>query len=112
MADLGPVLGDDLHAGARGRLELGERNAHARGRGLGLLPTDLGKNVFGADEVFPGFSVEGAAALRDGPHEAGLDGGGGVVDVVAVEAEPRFEAEAVARAEANGLDGAWGGRGG
>src|SRR3954467_4674484 len=40
-----------------------------------------------------------APAFTDGPGEPGLDRRGGLVDVVAVEAEPGFEAQRVAGAE-------------
>ena len=42
------------------------------------------------------------AALADGPDEIGFDRIDRLVDVVAVEAEPRFEPQAVARAQADG----------
>ncbi len=51
----------------------------------------------------PGKPPSCAAALADGPGEVGLDRGGQLVDVVAVEAEPGLEPEAVARAEPGGL---------
>ena len=44
------------------------------------------------------------AALADRPGEVRFDGRRRFVDVVAVEAEARFEAQAVARAEADGRD--------
>ena len=49
-------------------------------------------------------SAFAAAALLDRPGEPGLDGARGLVDIVAVEAEAGFEAEAVAGAEADRLD--------
>ena len=45
-----------------------------------------------------------AAPLLHGPHEVGLDRARGLVDVVAVEAEARFQAQRVARAQPDGLD--------
>ena len=45
-----------------------------------------------------------AAALLDRPVQAGLDGRRGGVDVMAIEAEPGFEAQRIARAEADRLD--------
>ena len=51
----------------------------------------------------PGKAALLAAALLDRPDQAGLDGRGGGVDVVAVEAKARFEPQRIARAEADGL---------
>ena len=44
-----------------------------------------------------------AAALLDRPDQAGLDGRGRGVDVVAVEAQARLEPQRIARAETDGL---------
>ena len=45
-----------------------------------------------------------AAALLDGPGQIGFDRRGGRIEIVAVEAKARFEAQRIARAEADGLD--------
>src|SRR5439155_20807394 len=42
------------------------------------------------------------AALADGPHQAGFCRVAGLVDVMAVEAKPRLQPEAVARAQSDG----------
>ena len=52
----------------------------------------------------PGKSRGLAAALADGEVEPGLDGRDGVVEVVAVERQAGLEPQAVAGAEADGLD--------
>src|SRR5690606_38642826 len=46
----------------------------------------------------------GAAALGDGPGQPGLHRIGGAVDVMAIEAKPRFEAKGLPRAETDGGD--------
>ena len=84
--------GDDGLGPGRGAALGAEADAETVGAGLELVEDDGG-----ADEV-GGF----ATALADGPGEVGLDGGGQLVDVVAVEAEAGFQAEAVAGAEAAG----------
>src|ERR1043166_647375 len=58
----------------------------------------FGKHALGARK-----SAFLAPALLDRPGESGFDRRGAGVDVVAVEAEPRLEAQRVARAEADRL---------
>ncbi len=53
------------------------------------------------DDAGAGKAAFRAPALADGPGELGLDRGRGLVDVVAVEAQPGFEAQRIARAEAD-----------
>lgn len=86
----------DLGALARGRSLDHEADTTTRGRrpafarGYQLWEDDVG-------------AVEAAflaARLCDDPGEAAFDGGGAVVQVVAVEAHARFETQAVARAQA------------
>ena len=72
----------------------GVESAEARRRVGELLEDALGA----------GKATFRAAALPDGPGEPGGDRGGRRVDVVAVKAEPGFEAQRVARAEADGDD--------
>ena len=48
-----------------------------------------------------GKAALGAPPLADRPGEIGLDRGRGLVDVMAVEAQPRFEPQRIARAEAD-----------
>src|SRR6187200_2002753 len=96
--------GDDADALAAGRKNLGalaSRRASVRPDADALLLGATGQfllNALGAGEAAPA-----APPLLDRPGEARLDGAGGLVDVVAVEAEARLEAQRVARAEADGL---------
>ena len=61
-----------------------------------------GNNV--CPRITAGAFATGAAHFLDGPDERGFDGAGSGVNVIAVEAESRFEAQAVARAEADRFD--------
>ena len=79
-------------AGRRAALGL-DADAHAGG-----AVRDLALDAVGARKA-----AFLAAALLDRPDQAGLDGRGRGVDVVAVEAEARLEAQRIAGAEADGL---------
>ena len=85
----------DLRAFARDRLAFGEKTDALARRALGdLLLDDRGAGEAALHATF----------LADAPQENRLDGRGGGVDVVAVEAEAGFEAQRIARAQADRLD--------
>ncbi len=70
------------------------------------MPTRLRFGPFGQFLLHAGGADEaafGAAALGDRPHEVGFHGAGGFVNIMAIEAEARFEAKRIAGAEANGF---------
>ena len=72
----------------------------------GLMPTRLRFGPFASSawmRAAPGKPPSIAAPLLDRPGEAGFDRARGLVDVVAVEAEPRLEPQRVARAEPDRL---------
>mmetsp|Transcript_21803 Transcript_21803/g.85364 ORF Transcript_21803/g.85364 Transcript_21803/m.85364 type:complete len:361 (+) Transcript_21803:556-1638(+) len=98
-ADLGAVGGDDLGALAhRHALLANEADALAR-RPVRELGVDDGRAG-----VATGTGATGAAHLLDRPGDARLDRRGGGVDVVAVQAQAGFQAQRIARAQADGLD--------
>ena len=55
-------------------------------------------------QVDAGACAAAAPHFLDGPVQAGLDGGGGRVDVVAIQAQAGLQPQRVARAQADGLD--------
>src|SRR6185312_15410055 len=83
------AAGDAADDGARGRDDLG---ALARRRAaFGLDADALARRTLfelARDDVGAGKAAFGATALLDGPGEIGLDDAGGLVDVVAMKAEP------------------------
>ena len=89
-----PQRRQDLGALARRRASVGP---DADALPLGAIG-QLVLNALGAGEA-----ALAAPPLLDRPGEARLDGAGGLVDVVAVEAEARLQAQRVARAEADRL---------
>lgn len=98
-ADLLAVL-VDLGALARGRPVDDEAHAAAVDAPAALA---LGSQL-GVDDLSAVEPAGGAALLGDDPAQPRLDGGGGVVEVVAVQAHSRLEAEGVARGEAGELE--------
>src|SRR5215472_3758794 len=64
---------------------------------LGALPQ------LALDDRGPRKATLAPAALADTPGEPGLDGGRGLVDVMAVKAEPGLEPQRIPRAQADGL---------
>src|SRR5208337_3807381 len=56
------------------------------------------------DAVLPGKAALGATALLNRPGERGLDRINGLVELVAIEAEPRLEPKRIARAESDRCD--------
>ena len=85
----------DLRALARDRLAVGQKTDPLARRAFGdLLLDDRGA----------GEAALLAALLADAPQQARLDRRGRGVDVVAVEAEAGFEAQRIARAQADRLD--------
>ena len=91
-----PALGvGHLGVLARRRPALGAQADAAARRSLGELALDDG----GAGEA-----ARGAASARDRPRQPGLDRRRRRIDVMAVEAQPGLEPEAVARAQSGGLD--------
>mmetsp|Transcript_17116 Transcript_17116/g.52003 ORF Transcript_17116/g.52003 Transcript_17116/m.52003 type:complete len:299 (-) Transcript_17116:626-1522(-) len=98
-ADFGVAV-EELGALASGCFVGGEADAFFR-EFLGLA---LGRQeVRGAEEGLSGAAARAGRAER--PQQRGLHRVDGLVEVVAVETEAGFEAEAVAGAEAAGLDG-------
>ena len=92
-ADDAAGLVGDLGAFARGRAAIGP-DADALVR---RAVEDLVHDLFGGRKIL----VE-LAALADGPDQIGFGRIGGLVDVMAVKAKPRFEPQAVARAKPDG----------
>ena len=84
----------DLRAVAGRRPALGARPTRSRAG----PSRELAGDAIGAGEA-----ALGAAALGDGEAEIGLDRRGGLVDVVAIEAEAGLEPERIARAEPDRL---------
>ena len=95
--DLADGLAGDrnLRAFTRDRLALGQEADPFARRALGNLLLDDGS---------AGEAALRAAVLADAPQQARFDRRRGGVDVVAVEAKARLEAQRVARAQANRLD--------
>src|SRR6202011_5812546 len=93
-ADRRAVARFDLRAFARRHAPLGPQSDAQAARAV----AQLGEHALGR----PGAALP-APALLDRPGEAGFDRRGAGVDVVAVEAQPRFEPQRVARTEADRL---------
>ena len=93
LANLGAVGCEDLGPGSRGRAFANLEADASLGDGRGCL--ELRLDDVAADEI-----ALLAAGLADGPGQAGFDGTNVLVEVVAVEAQARLQAEGIARAEA------------
>ena len=90
------------HGGfAHGHALLGDQG-HALAGQAGRV-VQLGQHHIGTDKA-PGARAAAAAHFLHGPVQASLYGGGGDVEIVAVQAQARFQAQRVARAQANGLN--------
>jgi hypothetical protein len=90
--------GPDLVVSSRGWALVDEAHALASHQ---FLIRNLPQDAAGADEVAPALF---AAALGDGPEEVGFGRGGGVVDVVPVQAQARFQPQTVPRTQARHPD--------